>query len=235
MRRMSSGLALVLAGTVVVGSLGTVSGADDRPTMESLWVRLEKGELEASRALLHMAARPDEAVAFLKVTMKPLKIEPQAVMDLVVKLESRDETVWKPAFEELKYFDPRLAIKLEELMADINIAPARQRLVEVLSSRPPGSLKEQEVTLRHVGDDGYNFMSENGSWWAEHKVSRIGSFDGDSSKSSWVRAVRAIALLESIGTPEALAIVENMATGHPDAFPTKAAKEAVRNVAAKGR
>ena len=46
-------------------------------------------------------------------------------------------------------------------------------------------------------------------------------------KKKWTRAVRAIVLLEHIGTPDAVAVLKELATGHADAQPTKAAKEAV--------
>jgi hypothetical protein len=39
--------------------------------------------------------------------------------------------------------------------------------------------------------------------------------------------VRAVVLLEHVGTPAAVAALRALATGHPDAQPTKAAKEAV--------
>ena len=41
----------------------------------------------------------------------------------------------------------------------------------------------------------------------------------------WFREEAAIWILEAIGTHDALAIVRHMATGHPDAWPTIAAKE----------
>ena len=49
----------------------------------------------------------------------------------------------------------------------------------------------------------------------------------EASKRQWVRATRAIVILESIGTPEAVAIIKDMSTGHPDAGPTHAAAEAL--------
>ena len=39
-----------------------------------------------------------------------------------------------------------------------------------------------------------------------------------------MRTTRAIAVLENVGSMEAKAILKKMATGHPDAVPTKAAK-----------
>ncbi len=235
MRYMRSGLFLVLSAVLVIVPLGSVLGADDRPTMQHLWIELEKGEMEATRALLTMSSRPDEAVAFLKTVMRPLKIEPQAAaMDLIVKLESNDDAIWRPAFEELEYFDPRLAFKLDELFADINLTPARQRLVEVLSGRKPGSLGIKEVKLKWLQDQ-FIFSLEPGNWGAAHTVDKVGTSEWWGMKKKWTRAVRAIMLLEHIGTPEALAVIERMTTGHPDAFPTKAAKESARNLAAKVR
>ncbi|HEY2253811.1 MAG TPA: hypothetical protein VGH74_22205 [Planctomycetaceae bacterium] len=197
---------------------------------EDWWNNLEDEEAVASRALLKLSARPREAVAFLKTKMKPLKIDNDAAFALIDNLASDDEKVWKPAFEELEYFDPRLAVALEALMLDVTDSPARQRMVEVMSGRTPGSL-EGEVNLRKVGDDGFNFFGGNGSWWAEHKVERIGIYAWANPKKKWTRAVRAIILLEHIGSPEAVAILKEMSTGHPDARPTKTAVEALARIA----
>src|SRR5262249_30584310 len=141
----------------------------------------------------------------------------------------QNEKVWKAAFEELEYFDPRLAIDLQTLMDRYKEAPARQRMVEALSQRPAGSLGTNEVNLRGIGrGGGFNFFAPaSGSWWAEHRVDRINTYGWDFPKRKWTRAVRAIVLLEHIGTPDAVAILKEMATGHPDAQPTKVARDAL--------
>jgi hypothetical protein len=51
----------------------------------------------------------------------------------------------------------------------------------------------------------------------------------------WTRAVRAIVLLEHIGTPGAVAILKDMATGHPDAQPTKVARDCLERLAKSAR
>lgn len=202
----------------------------DEKQFETWWENLQDEESVASRALLKLSARPPESVAFLKKKMKPLKIDNDDVFALLDKLASDDEKVWKPAFEELEYFDPRLAIALEALMLDVTESPARQRMVEVMSGRPAGSLVG-DVNLRKVGDDGFNFFGGKGSWWAEHKISRINAHAWPNPKKKWTRAVRAIILLEHIGSPEAVAILKEMATGHPEAQPTKTSVEALARVA----
>lgn len=208
--------------------------AGDARAMDDLWTDLEKGDFEASRALLTMSARPKEAVDFLKLKMKPLKLDPEKARALIDWLGNDDEAVWKGAFEELDYFDPRLAIDLETLMRDVKETPARQRLVEVLSGRAAGSLGDKTVELRKHGDY-FNFFAQNfGSWWAEDKVGGINNASGwGNRRTKWTRAVRALALLEHLGTPEAVGLLKAMASGHPDAQPTKAAAESLARATGK--
>ncbi len=229
---MAAALGLATFVLLASSSTGANPPVADEKQMEAWWADLEKGELEATRALLNFADRPKDAVDFLKKKLKPLTISSGQVKALLLKLGSSNEALWKPAFEELDYFDPRLAIDLETLMDRYTEYPARQRLVEILSGRDAGSLKDREdLKIRPVGT-GFNFSGKTargvGSWWAEHRVERInsGNARGD-FKKKWTRAVRAIVLLEHIRTPDAVAILRDMAGGHPDAYPTKVAKEAV--------
>jgi hypothetical protein len=238
---MASALAVVSLGIVLVTPptpAAPPGQAKEAPKVElnDLWLDLEKGELDASRALLKLYDRPKEAVAFLERKMKPLKIDEEQVKALIDWLGSDKEEIWKPAFEQLEYFDPRLGIDLETLMATVKTDPSRHRMVEVMSGRKANQLEGKTIELRGVGDDGFNFSATPnfGSWWAEHKIDRINTFDRD-TKKKWTRAVRAIVLLEHIRTPEAIAILEDMATGHPDAQPTKTAKEALKRIVDKAR
>jgi hypothetical protein len=207
----------------------------DVTQFEPLWLDLEKGDAEASRALLKMSSRPKEAVDFLAKKLRPLKIEPEQVNALLGQLASNDEAIWKKAFVELEYFDPRLAIDLETLMKTVTEAPARQRMVEILSGRAAESLAGQDVNLRAIGQgEGYNFFAK-GSWWAEHKVERINSNGWGNTRTKWTQCVRALILLEHIGTPDAIAVLETMSRGHPDAQPTKVANEALKRIGASNR
>jgi hypothetical protein len=211
--------------------------ADGKVAMTDLWLDLEKGELEASRALLELCDRPKDAVAFLGKKMRPLKIDAEQVRALLDWLGSDQDEIWKPAFEQLEYLDPRLAIDIVTLMAEVKDAPARQRMVEVLSGRQAGSLSDKTVRLGGIGRaEGMYFESNGKTWWAENEVARINVREGwNNPKKKWTRAVRAIVFLEHIRTPEAIAILEDMATGHPDAQPTRAANDALKRIAAGAR
>jgi hypothetical protein len=239
-RFQAIGLITSALGTAAVlialsSSFGAEPATTDLKRMEDWWVELEKGDTAATRALLKLSARPKETVAFLKIKLKPLTISSAQVKALLLKLGNANESVWKPAFEEIEYFDPRLAIDLKTLMDRYTETPARQRMVEVLSGREAGSLKDKNIQLRKFGGpDDFNFFAENeGSWWAEVRVDRISSLHWGTVKKKWTRAVRAIVLLEHIGTPDAAAILKNMATGHPDAYPTKVAKDSLKAIAAR--
>ncbi len=203
---------------------------EELPTAETWWKKLELDEPEASRALLKLSQDPIAATAIFRANLKPLKLDGDRLKDMIVKLSSDEEKVWKAAFEELEYFDPRLALDLSTLMDVVQVAPVRQRLTEILSGRPAGSLAEKEITLRKAGDDGFNFFDGRGSWWAEHKIERLKGQGWGNPKKKWQRALRATALLEQIGTPEAIAILEDLASGHPEAQPTLYAQECLQRL-----
>ena len=187
-------IAAVLGMAAVAPAISSSYGADpataDEKRMEAWWVDLEKGDTAATRALLNLSDRPKDTVAFLKNKMKPLTISSGQVKALLLKLGNDNESVWKPAFEELEYFDPRLAIDLQTLMDRYTESPTRQRMVEILSGREAGSLKGKNVQLRKFGGpDDFNFFAQNeGSWWAENRVERINSEYWRNTKKKWTRA-----------------------------------------------
>jgi hypothetical protein len=112
-----------------------------------------------------------------------------------------------------------------------NLKPrSRNRLIEVLCSTKPDSFRGRTISLRGT-DSGYNFSDNSASWWAEHRIERLGSGTWENRKPMWTRACRAIVLLEHVASPQALAILREMSTGHDDAEPTKVAREALAKVA----
>jgi hypothetical protein len=214
----------------VCGSLVLTRGAraeeltDEQ--IQACWDDLLKGDPEASRALLKMLASPAKAVEFLKSRLQPLTVDAEQVNRWIKDLESDDEDVWKPAYEKLNYFDPRLAINLATLMADVSNPKSRPRLVEILSGRAQESFAGKDVKYREF-QGGQNFVVDDGSFWAEKDVSRIGIVE---PKPHWARITRAVVLLEHIGSPEAIAILKDMATGNSDAVPTNVAAAAVEKL-----
>ncbi len=199
--------------------------------MQSWWEDLSKPEPFSTKAVLDFSSKPDAAVAFLKENLKPLKLEQSDLDDLLKALDSDDEKVWKPAFDKMQYFDPRLALDIGALLDAATEQPARNRLIEILSDDTPDQLKGQSVNLRRNGQYWLFYVQNpNGgshSWYVEPKVEKLDTEDGRSRKKLWQRADRAVILLQHIGTPAAIAILKDMAGGNPDAQPTKIAKLAV--------
>jgi hypothetical protein len=218
-------LALTLVGPLAAAPLPVNKEAKAKE-LDGLWADLMKDEPAASLAVLRLYKQPEHAVPFLKAKLRPLRLDADQCTKLLKDLGSDDEKVWKAAWDELGYLDPRLAIDLPTLMQNVTDNPARTRMVELCSERPADSLAGKDVQIRPVGKDGYNFFADNGSWWAEHKIERIGGSVWN-PKKAWTRATRGVAILEQLGTPEAVQVLEQLAGGHADAFPTKAAKESL--------
>ena len=200
---------------------------------EAAWSDLAAEEKTASRALLKLSNRPVETVTFLKSKMKPLLIDEATVKKLIADLASDDDKVWKPAFETFEYFDPRLAKTLQASFDESTPGLGRQRLVAAMGDYQADGWIGKDIKLRSTGDDSFNFSADGGSWWAEHKVSRLGSSRWGTTKRNWTRAERAVILLEHIGTPDAITVLKTMATGHAEAAPTVTAKESLKRLKAE--
>jgi len=200
--------------------------------LEGLWAELYKDEPEASTALLKLFKQPIHAVPFLQAKLRPLKLDEKRCKELLKDLGNDKEKTWKAAWEELDYLDPRLAIDLLTLMNDITDLTSRSRMVELFIGLKADSLAGQDVKIWKPQPDGYNFSSNGGSWWAEHRIDRIGVRPW-SQKRSWTRAARGMAILEQIGSPDAVKVLNQLAEGHADASPTKAAKESLERLKKK--
>ena len=229
-RRLLSSLSvLAFANAIAINPGVAPAESTTAPTtrpIEAAWNDLAEPEPRASIALLRLSDSPDEFVALATQRLLPLTLTQRDLATLLVELGSEDDATWRAASDRLRYVDPRLAESLGALMERLaDDDQTRARLVEVMSERDAGSLAGRFVRL-WTSDDGktMNFADGHGSWWAESDVARLNESPWLRGKSSWTRAVRAIALLEHVGTPAARAIVDAMATGHPDAQPTRVAR-----------
>jgi hypothetical protein len=195
-----------------------------RKELDKLWADLlSADELSTGRALLKLAARPRDAVPYLKEKLRPLKLSKERAKQLLVDLGSDDEKTARAAFDEFLYFDPRLALGDEELRDALLDRPASRRLGAVLLDVPLDALSEG---LWHwYSPDNKVYRFNYGKEIQDRDVAiEVAGIGTHGRKRSWDRAIRAIALLEQIGTPEAVALLKELATGHPDVAPTKAAK-----------
>jgi hypothetical protein len=204
-----------------------------RRELEARWPDLlSADELTAGRALLRFAAWPNEAVDFLKDKLPPLKLTKGRARKLLADLGGANERAARAAFDEFSYYDPRLVWGIEEFREVLLDDRAGRRLAAVLLDLSMDSIQGEGWHWNSPDEKVFRFThgQEIGVRDVAIAVAGIGT---QGRKASWARAIRAIALLEQISTPPARTILKDLATGHPDAVPTKAAKLALRRLEKK--
>jgi hypothetical protein len=201
-----------------------------RKELDALWADLlSADELTASRALLKFGARPADAVNYLKEKLKPLKLTKKQAKQWLADLGGADGNAAQTAFEQLSYFDPRLALGDDELREALLDVTVDRQVGALLLDLPRYALWRPEWHWHSPDNKVYHF--NHGEEIVHREVAiHVAGIGTQGRKASWVRAVRAVALLEQIGTPTAIAVLKDLATGHTDAAPTKAAKVALERL-----
>lgn len=222
-------------------------GGSDKPSQMGLsperlsqaWTDLLEMPPTSTRALLRLSRDPQATTRFLSEQLKPLKTSREEVAELLTQLGSDDEAVRQGAEQRLRYFDPRLVFDLEELSAlEVSQEPKiRNRLAGLLikiGMPPQFSVSDYKFVNFYkldpkyrgaTGDYSVCFSNDPDScemyFYIHSDVSRVNTLY---EMPEWTRAVYALKLLQSFETPEANQIIAKMATGHPDAQPTRIAK-----------
>lgn len=201
-----------------------------RKELDAAWAELlSADEQTAGRALLRFASHRDDAVEYLKTKLHPLRLTKERAAQLLADLGGDDEKAAQAAFLELTYFDPRLALGDQELRVALfdpvarRDKPGARKLAAVLLELPIDGLSGEKWHWYSPDNKVYRFNCGEAVLNRDTAISveLIGTVG---RKASWTRATRAMVVLEYIGTSKALAIIDDMASGHPDAPPTKAAK-----------
>jgi RNA polymerase sigma factor (sigma-70 family) len=218
--------------------------------LEELWsLLLSREEAVSSRAMLELSARPKaDAVIFLAEKLKPLTLTEDRARKLLADLGSEKEQVVNAAFEELSVFDPRLVLEVGDILKDVPDGVHRQRIVALLlgqamdayawcllkykssadvnailgfNQKFPGQIQIEEMPNKPA-DVPEILKGSTGISESIEELSRAWS-----GQKQWSRMTRAVMILEHFGTPDAVKVIERVASGHMDASPTKAAKEAL--------
>ncbi len=209
--------------------------------VDARWAELASpDEGKATRALLALAATPKETTAFLRDNLKAVKADPTRIAQLLKALNSNTFVIRQQAVVELEYHGKYIKGDLETaLKGNPNLDVKRQ--IEQLLDKMPREAKKAEPPMPLKARPGSSISVSN-----INGVIQI-TIDGqplDFTKMAppppppgppqgWVRAVRAVMILEHLGTPEAQTILQNIAGGASDALPTVAAKEALERLKAK--
>jgi hypothetical protein len=201
--------------------------------LDRLYNNLGSNHSQSIQAALAFAGQPGATVAYLKQKMRPVKLDEKTAKGLIAKLLAADEKEWPAALSELQYFDPRLVMTVPEIWAEAKTDDERARVVAVVCYES-ADLHSYTYKLRDTTKDNGMFAID-ATTKPGVKLPRFGGRENVNLVMSAVAKVEqlrkwsceenALVILEHIGTPEAVKIIEDMATGHPEAAPTKVAKE----------
>jgi hypothetical protein len=205
------------------------------PDLSSAWADLAStDDNKVIRASLTLGSSPAETVAFLKDHLPPVKANPTRVARWIADLDSSEFATRQRAAEELEYLGKYVKADLEKAMASkpsLEVAKRLQSLLEKLVPKQnhhafPGQL--YQPYYNQFGNLGGQFglqgnpFGNYGAYWPIAPTVTPAM-----PTTYWLRATRAIAILEHIATPEARQVLESLTQGEADAKPTEEAKHAV--------
>lgn len=215
--------AFLLMSWVTAEPVPTTNAAALKKEQEQCWAELDRNDFPlVLKATLRLSVHPKETVQFLNVKMMPLKIEKDEAKKRIRDLDSDDENIWKPAFEKLAYYDPRLAMSVKDAYETVSTGPGQKRLMAIFAGQQADHYEGQSIRLKSEDELFAYFQSGGHGWGVFQKV--------DMLTMRWIRLNRSITLLEHIGSTEAIDVLKKMSKGHIDAVPTKAAKAALKRL-----
>lgn len=238
--------ALLAVSLLFVRSVGldsSVARADSAaPTAEksaspiqAAWADLTStDDAKIARALLTLGATPKEALPLFKDNLFAVKADSKRVEKLIADLDSDNFAARATAQEQLEYLGKYIKADLEKAAADSKSEEVKRRCKQLLERLPEDKKKEgaapaagkpgaQNVQVQNV--NGQIRIVVNGVAIDPNAAPAKAAPAGPSPM--WIRATRAIAVLEHFGTPEAKEVLETIAQGEADALPTQQAKAAL--------
>lgn len=225
-------------------SAAPVPVSDQSPALDEAWDGLLVNDAKRqTRGTVRLAADPRATVAFLKKRLSPVTVDEKSAKKVLTDLDSDDAKTWQAAYRAVQYHDPRLALSVPDIFSQVTTTLGRHRLYQGL--RTDSTADSKWVTV----ETWYTYTNPKEVEWSTqkgwYKLTRRTTADApptvaraDASldipsqpenffRPHWDRADRGITLLEGFGTDDAVALLKEIAGGHPDATPTKSAKEAL--------
>lgn len=213
-----------------------VARAEEPTPFAAAWQDLlTADEAKAARAACLFASRPKEGVAFLADKLVAVKVEPKRFARLVADLGSKDYPTREAAQQELEYFGKFAKADLQAVQKDAANPEAKERLARLLNKIAAFELSEsaKDVVPEKPVINGRSVLISNNNG----RVNIV--IDGKPLEltpkvieklpppPTWVRAGRAIGVLEFLGTPDTVKLLEAVALGEDNAPPTKQAQDAL--------
>jgi hypothetical protein len=201
----------------------------------SVWADLASSdEARVTRAILALGRSSRDTLVFLKQHLRPVKADAKRVAQLLRELESEDLATHRQAQEELEYLGPYVEADLKKARA-LARGPDLKARIEVVLSRIPRPAAPAKPAPKMGPGVAVSIQNVNGQVQILINGQPIdlnpqATALPQGPSPYWRRAVRAVAVLEAIGTPEARALIEQVAGGEARALPTEEAKAALRRL-----
>ena len=174
--------------------------------------------------LLDLMNHP-ECIASFKAELKPIITYKDNALECLKNLSNMDAKIAKESYEYLAMFSPRLVLTDDEMM-NANAGEAyASRLYGILS----GGSTFQEYVMKGSSIAIHNDSIEYGYDSNIRMAKKSTSYPKISEMTTqrWTRQRLGIILLERLGTPEAKAILEDLAKGDKRILPTRDAVDAL--------
>jgi len=204
----------------------------EKVSFDDIWASLFSAGFDMLFELVHT---PD-AAKLLKAKLPAIKASQEQMTEWLKALDDEDPKVWKPAFEKLLYFRPRIALDWQEQVNAVTTARGRTALFELWKTHttkaPAGLDADPGDTLGIVerGDRRQLKLKSPDPMGRGESVTIELKPMGEMFSFHWQRVRLAIIALERMKSDEAKAVLKQLADGHPDILPTKEAKAALERM-----
>jgi hypothetical protein len=200
----------------------------------SLWAELSSpDDGKAARAVLALARTPKETMAYIQENLRPVKDDPIKVAGWIADLDDDQIAVRAKATRELEYLGKCIKPHLEQALQNKPSLETATRIKDLLDKmpKPPEKAKPPVMIPEKINSVAIaNGKVKLNGIPLEDLVTPILPPAPSGPPSQWIRAARAVALLEHIGTAEARTMLEDLAKGEADAIPTMEAAAALERM-----
>ncbi len=200
--------------------------------LESVWSELDSKYSIPTTGKLIDIANNAEAIPFFKSKYPAIKASEKQIRKWLGDFGSEEEAVRKSAFESMLYYQPLLTLSVPEQLGILSNDRCRSTFSRFYRfGEFPSEFELGELTYPVFLFDGLYL----------HSYSTVGDFVDskghaeiaplkDYDPKPWHRARLAIIALEHNATDAAIAVLKQLADGHPDILPTKEAKAALKKL-----
>ena len=211
---------------------GFASAANDKQLL-GLWDDLGTvDEGKATLAVLTLAKMPEQTISFLKTRLQPIVASEERIAGWIGQLDDEQRSKRSEAAEELLWLGDYARPALQEALEGELSARVRARIVEILENLPESTKPDPFRDRLRGSNVAVSNINGQVEIIIDGKPLNLGQVQrkDPQRRDSWLRATRAIALLESLGGDEAVSILEKLAEGEPDAAPTREARIALKRL-----